>query len=87
MRLLGCNPLDALSVEPVAQLFAASASIARSDRDPFAPLLCELDDSEYPVFVESIKERWADMQFKDPDEGRRVLFSIIDAAIARRGGP
>jgi hypothetical protein len=82
VRLLGCNPLDALSVQNVAQLFVASAALARSDREPFAPLMCELDDQEYPVFVERVKTRWAGMQFDDPEEGRRGLLSIIDERIA-----
>jgi hypothetical protein len=81
VRLLGCNPLDSLSEKRVAQLFIASASFAQSDRDPFASLLCELNEREYAVFVQRVEARWAGMRYEGQEEGQRGLLSIIDERI------
>ena len=83
IRLLGCQPLDALSVRSVADVFVAAWALeTRGCDDAYRPLKGELDDGEHQYFVKMARERWAHtLHPGNPEEARRVLVSIVDGAI------
>ena len=84
IRLLGRQPLHAVSVREVALVFLACHAIEPQHQYAFADLEGELGDTRFKRYRAQLKRRrLEEITPADADAGRAVLLQIIDKATAR----
>ena len=83
-RLLGRDPLDALTDARVALLYLATFALRPGRRFPFADLRGELSKKTFHRYVEKLWIQWPDLlETNDAPKARRLLTELISGAIAR----
>lgn len=84
VRLLGKQPLDAVSVREVAEIFLACHAIEPQFSYAFQELRCEIHEERFKIHKRQL-ERWerAGIKPADATAGQAVLLGIVDGAIAR----
>ena len=84
VRLIGRQPLDALDVWEVAEIFLASHTLDPSRKHPFIELRSELSGSEMRDFMQQVNKQWpAAIRPRDAATGLRALVEIVERATAR----
>ncbi len=79
VRLLGCQPVDAIDQRCVAMIFVASHGVLRLDPTGFEDLLSDMSPVALERFVLRIKTRFRDLFFDWTEaDYRQMLIDLVD---------
>ena len=84
IRLLGFQPMDALSSDEVAVIFLAAHVIEPQSRYAFQELRCEIPEDQFKQFKARVERReFEEITPPDATAARAVLLEIVDTATER----
>ena len=83
IRMLGRQPVEAISDRRMADIFAASHALRRTGDCAFFELLADMSHTTHETYVSRLRARWKDLvQPKEPVKARQVLIDLVDENIA-----
>ena len=84
IRLLGKQPLDALTDREVAEIHLRTWTISPSPGTPWRTIRSELGREEYRNFLFQVSRQWPDMMDSHDDaKERQALIAIVDRAVEK----
>src|SRR5580704_2432536 len=84
IRLLGKQPLDALTDREVAEVHLRTWTISPSPGSPWRTIRSELGREEYRNFLFQVSRQWPDMLDSHNDaKERQALIAIVDRAVEK----
>ncbi len=84
IRLLGKQPLDALTDREVAEVHLRTWTISPSPGSPWRTIRSELGREEYRNFLFQVSRQWPDMlDSHDDAKERQALIAIVDRAVEK----
>ena len=83
IRLLGRQPVEAISDRRMADIFAASHAIHRTGEGAFCELLADMSHTTHEKYVKDLRARWKDLvRPNQPEKARQILLDLVDQNIA-----
>jgi hypothetical protein len=82
IRMLGCQPLDAITRRDIAIIILRSWTINRQRENAWRELRSETRREEYIRFCQRVRSQWGLLNSHDKDQERQSLLEVLDRAIA-----